>query len=165
MSISPELFTFVHIVILIAMVIITYQYTNATKRMSKLEEERKIWEVQPIIAPLNNEVIKDSVSGGGIALKIYHFQMGIKNIGRGVATVTDLKCSHKDPSIREKVKLFPPTFYLGINEEFICVDIKDRKFKFDPGQLSWNCKFTDMHGNKYETSFEYGNLKSKRIVI
>ena len=146
---------------------VTRKGTKATKQLAKLEEDRKMWEVQSIIAPLNSHVIKDKVTSGNV-IRVGYFQIGIKNIGRGMATVTGFDCTYDNP-IPQYQNLFTIPFYLGVNEEFIWADITDntdrkKTFKFDPGKLCWKCKYSDMHGNFYQTSFIRGELKSERIL-
>ena len=67
--------TIVNVIAIIALVVITWQYTKATKsifkatdKMVELETERKVWEVQPILVPYY-EIVKGTGLGKKQPLK------------------------------------------------------------------------------------------------
>jgi len=156
--------TVVNILVAACLVFFTYKYTAATKRIARLDEERKIWEVQPII------VFLDKV-GGDIDYYNKHFKtsipekdsyrvIGIKNIGRGVAKITLANCfpTRSDNYWLKNSREFSLPFYLGVEEEFIFSWLpKDSATDFREIDLKVN--YTDVHSNAYYLSSFKGAIK------
>ena len=163
MKISPESFTLiissVQIAILIAMAIITYKYTKATKQMVKLEEDRKVWEVQPVLA-ISKQI--EGINKEGHANPSFFFtKVSLKNIGRGIAIIKKFDYSYGTTHLSENINYIIPN-YLGVADEFTFTKIQLKNIRDQ--ELSFDCKYSDMHGNSFEYIFEWGVEKYQGMI-
>ncbi len=163
--------TFFNVCATIALVWVTVQYTKATKRIAYLEEERKVWDVQPVIVPVTRFVRTQSTSGYSQGFNMDFVALGIKNIGRGVAILEEFNAELKESFEKESDQYALP-LYLNLNEEFIYT-----KLKIQPASLimvknvsfylfkwSFEAKFTDIHGNWYFASYQNGQIRNGKLL-
>lgn len=154
-----SIFTIINILILYMIWRVTAKYTKATEKMAELEAERKVWEVQPVLAPFNKfETIQ--LHRGERTHDATYFLIGVKNIGRGVASIQELKSVYPDLSENQESYTLP--LYLGVGEEQICSKkhVPDEiNLKFDVKQWDLKVKYNDIHGTIYLTSYQFGKLE------
>lgn len=138
------------------LVFITYKYTRATQVIANLEEERKMWDVKPIVVPF-----KKFFHEGFNQYYVY----GIKNVGRGVARIDSLKTkslpeSQEYENNKQHYELIFPT-HLGIMEEVVYTRTIGNEVEFK--NQSIQIEYSDIHDNLYYTSLLDGKIDTGKL--
>ena len=154
----------VNVAITAVLLIITAFYSWATYRISKLEKERKVWDVTPIII-IKKKFISREIQGS--IDDSYWTSFIIKNVGRGPANITlfndkDTSNTQWKEIHHEKFKFETP-IWLEPNGEIMLSkkptsEQERTKFKFNDLNITIN--YENIHGNQYYTELSEGKTST-----